>query len=66
MKLFNKLASFATIVLICVSAVASAEVASSPLTLQQCTELARKKSDDLLIQSEHQSEAKQKVKEYQG
>lgn len=66
MKLFNKLASFATIVLICVSAVASAEVASSPLTLQQCTELARKKSDDLLIQSEHQNEAKQKVKEYLG
>ena len=66
MKIFNILTYLAITILICISAVASAEEVLSSLTLQQCFELANKKSEDLMIQNEHQSEAKQRIKEYMG
>lgn len=66
MKLFNKLTCLTTVLFICFSAVASAEEVFSALTLQQCVELARKKSENLAIQSEHMAQAGQRVKEYRG
>jgi outer membrane protein len=66
MKLFNKLICLTTALFICFSAVLSAEEALSSLTLQQCVELARKKSENLAIQSEHMAQAGQRVKEYRG
>jgi len=66
MKILRLSVLFALTWAACSAAVTAVKAEPVPVTLQQCLELARKKSEGLMIQNEHLAQAQQRVKEYLG